>query len=150
MSENLIELATRTANSPTKKAANEATSTGPSNVISADQRRNEPRVAVNWRARVMVASPRFVEATVIDISPGGMGLHCDHRVRERQVYDFAVAVPNLLEWDRFEVVQLRAVVQSVVLSGAKFRLGVQFVSIDPAAKALIQQWATGHRRLFAA
>ena len=149
MSENLIELATRTANAPAKQAANPASGT-PASPMSAEQRRTEPRVVVNWRARVMVASPRYVEATVIDISPGGMGLHCDHRVRERQVYDFAVAVPNLLEWDRFEVVQLRALVQSVVLSGPKFRLGVQFVSIDPAAKALIQQWATGHRRLFAA
>jgi c-di-GMP-binding flagellar brake protein YcgR len=148
MSDNLIPMTSKKSAMPEAGAGSMAAI--PGNNALGDQRRTEPRVVVNWRARVMVATPRFIEATVIDISPGGMGLHCDHRVRERQVYDFAVAVPNLLEWDRFEVVQLRAVVQSVVLSGAKFRLGVQFVSIDPAAKALIQQWATGHRRLFAA
>lgn len=109
----------------------------------ADSRRKNPRAMVNWRARLMVAPPRFIEASVVDVSEGGMGMHCDQRVREHQVYDFAVAVPNILEWDRHQVIQARAVVKSVVLAGQRFRLGVQWVAIPPAAKELIRLWVKG-------
>jgi hypothetical protein len=109
-------------------------------LLDQPQRRAAPRIAVNWRARVMVSAPRFVDATVIDLSEGGLGMHCEQRVREHQVYDLAVAVPNHLQWDRFEVIQLRGSVKSVVLSGGKFRLGVQFVAISTAARKLMQPW----------
>jgi hypothetical protein len=105
-----------------------------------EQRRRTPRMMVSWRARVLVAPPKFVDATVIDLSEGGMGLHCDHRVRQNQVYEFAVAVPNLAEPDRHQVIQARAVVKSAVLAGQRFRLGVQFVAIGPAAQRLIRSW----------
>jgi c-di-GMP-binding flagellar brake protein YcgR len=107
---------------------------------AAEQRRVTPRMMVNWRARVLVAPPKFVDATVIDLSEGGMGLHCDHRVRHNQVYEFAVAVPTVAEWDRHQVIQARAVVKSAVLAGQRFRLGVQFVTIGPAAQGLIRAW----------
>jgi c-di-GMP-binding flagellar brake protein YcgR len=108
-----------------------------------DARRKTARAMVNWRARLMVAPPRFIDASVVDVSEGGMGMHCDQRVREHQVYDFAVAVPNILEWDRHQVIQARAVVKSVVLAGQRFRLGVQWVAIPPAAKELIRIWVRG-------
>ena len=109
-------------------------------LLDQPQRRASPRITVNWRARVMVAAPRFVDATVIDISEGGLGMQCEQRVREHQVYDMAVAVPNHLEWDRFEVIQLRGSVKSVVLAGRGFRLGIQFVAISTAARKLMQPW----------
>jgi c-di-GMP-binding flagellar brake protein YcgR len=115
------------------------------------QRRTTPRLMVNWHTRIMVDAPRFIEASVIDISEGGVGIHCDQRVRENQVYEFAVSVPNFIEWDRHQAIQFKGVVQSVVLSGDKFRLGVQFVSISPPAKSLIMAWLAGAgQRLLAA
>jgi hypothetical protein len=105
-----------------------------------DNRRQNPRLMVHWRARLMVQAPKYVEAEVIDVSENGMGLRCQHRVREHQTYDFAVAIPDVLEWDRHDVVQFRAVVQSVVLSGTSFRVGVQFVSMPSSLRTKIHQW----------
>jgi hypothetical protein len=103
-------------------------------------RRRSPRRHVNWRARVMIDAPRFADAQVVDISEDGLGMTSDVRVREHQVYDLAVAIPSILEWDRFQVVQFKAMVKSVILSGSRFRIGLEFVAIGGAAKELIGMW----------
>ncbi len=108
--------------------------------LTPDDRRVGPRASVSWRGRIMVEPPRFVEVRIIDISEAGLGMVSDERVPESGTFDMAIAIPNPVDRERLQVVQVRARIASSILTGGRYRIGAQLARIDSAARDLIMFW----------
>ncbi len=91
----------------------------------------------------MVRPPEFMEISITDISTGGMGFYCDAPLREKDILNFAVAVPAGIGQKGFDVAQCQARVMSSFLSGGRFRIGVQFISLLGQAETLFGKWTRG-------
>jgi hypothetical protein len=108
--------------------------------LTPEERRGGPRAPVNWRARIMVEPPRFVEVKVLDISEAGIGMTSEQRVPESGSFEMALAIPSPVDREKLQVVQVKIRIVSSLLTGGRFRIGAQFVRIDPAAKELVMFW----------
>ncbi len=102
--------------------------------------REQIRVMVSWRARLVLAPNVFEEAKVINISEGGMGLIVERPYQAGTRLDVAIAIPSLTDRSRLHYAQTQCRVAFHVLSSKQFQIGLQFVSIDGATKKLIHQW----------
>ncbi|MES2092109.1 MAG: PilZ domain-containing protein [Pseudomonadota bacterium] len=102
--------------------------------------REQHRVMVSWRARLVLGPNLFEDAKVTNISEGGMGLIVERPFPDGARLDVAIAIPALTDRTRLHYAQVQCRVAFNVLSNKQFRIGVQFLSIDSASKQLIHQW----------
>jgi c-di-GMP-binding flagellar brake protein YcgR len=109
-------------------------------LYQASDARQDPRVNVSWAARVVVGPQAYLEARVVNISNSGMGLVCETAFREGATIDVMIAMPDVQDRGRYTYPQMQAKVAFQIIKGSKFRLGVQLVKIDPAAKAMLARW----------
>lgn len=102
--------------------------------------RKSNRVAVSWRARVLVQGDQFIEGRTLNVSESGVALLMERKFPDGMVLSVALAVPDPDERTRLRPITLTAKVVFHIASGAGFKLGLQFLQIDAAATQLLRRW----------
>lgn len=103
--------------------------------LSEDERRQQARRGVLVRARVEIPGKLLLSGHAVDISQGGLGLQCNSAVAVGQ--QVRVTVPFDVLGERREIVITARVCYCTQQTESHFRLGLQFVDLDPDAAAFI-------------
>ena len=109
------------------------------------QARAAPRVSVSWRARVLLEDATVLECRTLNISELGFNLLCGRALSGGTTLNVALAVPEPKDRSRIRPVTLTARVVFHVAAGDQFKVGMQFVRVDEAARQLLRQSVHGLR-----
>ena len=104
------------------------------------QMRQEPRVSVTWRARVLVSAQDFLEGRTHNLSEKGVGLIMPRSFPPGTILTTALAVPQPNDRSLIKPVMLQIKVAFSVASGDLFKIGAQILKIDPNDQKLIDEW----------
>jgi len=107
---------------------------------SPTQMRQEPRVSVTWRARVLVSAQDFLEGRTHNLSEKGVGLIMPRSFAIGAILTTALAVPQPNDRSLIKPVMLQIKVAFSVASDDLFKIGAQIVKIDPNDQKLIDEW----------
>ena len=111
----------------------------------ADNRR-ETRVRANWQARVLLATDRFVELNVFDLSESGIGLISEIGIPAHSVLRIALAVPGLNDPGKITPVSGTIKTAHMTVKGHYIHCGGLWVEIPSASRDLINQWVRRLRK----
>lgn len=104
------------------------------------QMRQEPRVSVTWRARVLVSAQDFLEGRTHNLSEKGVGLIMPRSFPPGTILTTALAVPQPNDRSLIKPVMLQIKVAFSVASGDLFKIGAQILKIDSNDQKLIDEW----------
>jgi PilZ domain len=102
--------------------------------------RREPRLAVHWRARLLLPDGRGIDVRIKDISDSGMGLTARDAVPAGTTLSITVQVPDPGGTARATEVAGQVKVAYAVLRGYEFGVGTIWVEREPQARALMSRW----------
>lgn len=108
--------------------------------VAAANAREHERVNVVWRARIVVAPDRFLDAKVINASAGGICMICEQPYKVGTALDVAIAIPQPDDRTRIHYTQVRGRVAFQVMNSNQFKVGLQFLSVDEVTIKLIKKW----------
>ena len=118
----------------------------PAAAKSKDDNRKEPRVRANWQARVLLASDRFVELNLFDLSESGIGLISEVGIPAHSVLNIALAVPGLNDPGKITPVSGTIKTTHMTVRGHYIHCGALWVEIPTASRDLINQWVRRLRK----
>lgn len=102
--------------------------------------RQEPRVNVSWRTRVVMSDGQVNDARIRDISENGLGLVISERIAAHQPLSLSVLMPDVEDPSRVYQVNCTVMPVFVVLQGHDYRIGAQWQTMPEAARALVKAW----------
>jgi c-di-GMP-binding flagellar brake protein YcgR len=100
--------------------------------------RRHKRVVVAWKARILCPSGSPVDAKVVDLSEGGLGLVCQQSVGQAIELEVWVAMPTDNQ-HAYQALRVRGRVAFQVYSHGECRIGLQFTQVDEASLDLLQR-----------
>lgn len=99
--------------------------------------RSEKRSPVRWRGRVLVGSGSFRDVRVVDVSSAGFGACLPVALKVDESYLWAIAFPG--PSGKEQVLTGHARVVHAFISGSEYRVGAQWLQVDPAGlQALVK------------
>ncbi|BBP00099.1 PilZ domain-containing protein [Sulfuriferula nivalis] len=107
-----------------------------------EERRQEPRIAVNWRAAIMFKAakgPLRVFGYVRDISLSGMRVECDQTIATTQPVHIMIEIPSKDPQYETDVIQVHAIIRNSILSQNMYRMGLQITDFVGDAKLVIMR-----------
>lgn len=102
--------------------------------------RQTPRNPVSWRARVLLNAEQILECRTFDLSAGGLGLLCTQALPIGDSVRVALQLPPAAGERTSRIVSAHAKAVYQVLSGDEYRVGMQWIALDPATLALLSPW----------
>ena len=127
-------------------AAAPAASPSPFGAKPGPDNRRETRVRANWQARVLLATDRFVQLNVFDISESGIGLISEIGIPAHSVLPIALAVPGLNDPGKITPVSGTIKTTHMTVKGHYIHCGGIWVEIPTASRDLINQWVRRLRK----
>lgn len=103
--------------------------------------RKTPRTNVIWRAAIKLGEGKVTPVKVVNISSGGLLLHCSGQVEAGKEYHLMMEVPsiNQASSDRYQVAcKVKAL--HARLSGDVYHIGVTFTEISSLHQNLFEAW----------
>ncbi len=103
--------------------------------------RKTPRTNVIWRAAIKLAEGKVTPVKVVNISSGGLLLHCSGQVEAGKEYHLMMEVPgiNQASSEHYQVpCKVRAL--HARLSGDIYYVGVTFTEISSLHQSLFEAW----------
>ncbi|MBI3283340.1 MAG: hypothetical protein HYZ65_00605 [Burkholderiales bacterium] len=102
--------------------------------------RSYPRANVNWRAAVLVAPGRIVPAKILNFSGNGIQLQCSVALKEKQIYQMMMEVPQQRDASQRTQVVCRADCLYTILSGSEYRAGMKYFDVPYEHEGLLASW----------
>jgi hypothetical protein len=102
--------------------------------------RQTTRIAVSWRARILINDQSFIDCRTFDISLGGIGVVCREPLTKGAVYRVALQMP-LPGVTSGRVVTSQAAVVFQILSGRDYRVGMQWTEPWDPALSPLDEWS---------
>ncbi|MFA5170003.1 MAG: PilZ domain-containing protein [Sulfuriferula sp.] len=107
-----------------------------------DERRQEPRLSVSWRAALMfntAKGPLRVFGYIKDISVSGLRVECDQTIITTQPVHIIIEIPSKDPQYEADVIQIYAAIRNSILSQDKYRLGLQITDFLGDAKLVLMR-----------
>ncbi|MCU6433017.1 PilZ domain-containing protein [Undibacterium sp. Jales W-56] len=103
--------------------------------------RKSPRTQVIWRAAVKLGDGSLVAAKIVNLSSGGILMHCPHSLEVNHEYRIMMEVPGIADpvSQHFKVA-CKALVQHCILAEDDYRIGVKFNELSDLHQNLIDAW----------
>lgn len=102
--------------------------------------RQAPRARVTWRAVHIQEGRNNLLIKVVDISEGGIGVITQNNYAIGQVLNIGMEIPAPNNLNKKTQHICRTAVVHTVLSNEGYRVGLRFLEINEAHKALIKAW----------
>jgi c-di-GMP-binding flagellar brake protein YcgR len=103
--------------------------------------RRNPRANVTWRGAIKIAEGEVVPVKIVNISSGGLLLHCPRALDPNRKFQIMMEMPGI---DQSSSVRHQApckvLVMHVRLSGDFYQIGVKFTEISDLHQALFDAW----------
>jgi c-di-GMP-binding flagellar brake protein YcgR len=103
--------------------------------------RKNPRANVIWRAAVKLAEGEIIAVKIVNISSGGLLIHCATALQVNKKYHIMMEMPSI---DQSSSVRHQApckvLAMHVRLSGDFYQIGVKFTEISDLHQALFDAW----------
>lgn len=103
--------------------------------------RKSPRIQVIWRAAVKLSDGSLVATKIVNLSVGGVLMHCPQSLEVNREYQIMMEVPGIVGGaDQQFKVACKAFVQHCILAEEHYRIGVKFHGLSDLHQNLIDAW----------
>jgi hypothetical protein len=106
------------------------------------ERRQEPRITVNWRAVILFKTakgPLRVFGFVRDVSLSGLRIECDQTIATTLPVHIMIEIPSKDPQYEADVIQVHAIIRNSILSQNVYRMGLQITDFVGDAKLVIMR-----------
>jgi c-di-GMP-binding flagellar brake protein YcgR len=107
--------------------------------------RQHVRVVVAWKARLVTPAGAHINAKVVDLSEGGLGIRSPQSVGDATEIEVWLAVPVDDSHARHQALRVRGQVTFQVYAGNECRIGLRFLHLDDAIRQVILHWIRRNR-----
>jgi c-di-GMP-binding flagellar brake protein YcgR len=103
--------------------------------------RRNPRANVIWRAVIKTGEGKAVGVKIVNISNGGLLLHCPSSLEINKAIHLMMEIPSIDQTSsiRYQV-PCKVLVMHVRLSGDIYQVGVKFTEISELHQSLFDAW----------
>lgn len=105
--------------------------------------RKSPRANVIWRAAIKLAESEILSVKIVNISSGGLLLHCSSALEIDRKYHLMMEMPSIDQTSstRYQA-PCKVLVMHIRLSGDFYQVGVKFAEISDLHQALFDAWVS--------
>jgi c-di-GMP-binding flagellar brake protein YcgR len=103
--------------------------------------RKNPRTNVVWRAVIKLGEENIVAAKVVNISKGGVLIHCPANVEVNKEYRLLLNVPHIDQTsDQTYQVHCKMRVLNSLLSSEYYHINLKFTELSDLHRCLFEAW----------
>ncbi len=108
--------------------------------LSISEIRINQQLVVSWRAAVLIEAGNIVAAKVIKFSGSSLQLQCAHLLKDGQVYQLMMEVPDPQDASLRTQIICKATCQYALLSAGEYRAGMKYFDVPLQHHPLLKSW----------